>query len=283
MKYYRLLSILLLVFGVIALNGCSDDENKGVNSDFKLLPSKISTDYRSSAKRVYSYNYDENNRLVEYKETRFYGTDISLQDIETTCKIIYKPDNRIDSMIITPRLVNIDPTIANSLYELVNDTIVFEYDGQSIFAKSRGRITDRITIDHEGRVLTHHYTMEDDRVYNVSVSYQYDNKGNVSKYTIDNGVDAPVDPYVYSYDAKNGIFQAVNTPQWFLSIMINQEFNFLNNYKEYMDYNGNKWVMEYEYNNEGYPVYFRIKYGGEGHYLLDDSPTSVKYIPARNV
>lgn len=283
MKFFKILSILLLAVGVFALKGCSnDDDSKDVISDVRLLPVKISTDYRSSAKRIYSYDYDGNNRLTEYRETRYYGTDISLQDIETTCRIIYGDDNRIDSMIISPLLINIDTVLANSLYELVSDTIVFSYEGQFVFAKRNGKVTDQISVGYDGRVLVHKYTLQDEKqIYDMTVNYQYDNNGNIHKYTIDNGIDAPQDLYTYSYDKKNGIFRFVNTPQWFLTIMINQEFNFLNNYKEYMDNNSNRWAVVYEYNNESYPVYFRVKYEGEGHMLLDDSPSSVNYIPAK--
>ncbi len=279
MKLYHILSILLLAIGAFALTGCSGEDDS-MNSSARLLPSKVSAQYRASAKRIYSYKYDESNRMTEYKETRYYGNDISLQDIETTCKIIYGGNNRIDTMIIIPRLINIDTTLADMLYELVNDTITFDYKADTIIAKRKNKTNEEIVVDSQGYVYSHQYVIEGDLTKQVKVDYQYDNNGNIQKYIV-NSEDEAEAPYMYyTYDSRNGIFRNVNTPQWFLVIMINQEFNFLNNYKEYVDNKGNKWGIEYKYNSDDYPVYFRSQYGGEGHILVDEAPYTVEYILA---
>ncbi len=77
-----------------------------MNSSARLLPSKISTEYEASNRRTYTYSYDASNRLVEYVETSLYGNNTGLEDIETTCKIIYNEQNNIDSLIISPHFIN---------------------------------------------------------------------------------------------------------------------------------------------------------------------------------
>lgn len=258
MKLYHILLSVLILAGTI-LSSCSDADGNHVNSSMRLLPVKISTESEASNRRTYTYKYDTSNRLIEYVETSLFGNNIGLEDMETTCKIVYNEQNNIDSLIISPHLINDFADIDNSLYALVSDTVVFEYQGEEVLVKYKNKKDEKIYINSRREVVAYEYYSGVAGKLKITNSYEYDDKGNILRIVINNGVDKPYIPYTYAYDNRNGIFKNVNVPQWFMVIMLDQRFNMSNNYKEYSDYDGYKWLMEYGYNRDDYPIFRRIK------------------------
>lgn len=278
MKLYNIL-LLLMSVGMFFCISCTD-ENSDMNSTLKYLPVKIEVEYEASNKHTYSYKYDKANRLVEYVETSLFGNNIGLEDMETRCRIVYNDDNNIDTLIISPRLLEEYPDIDNSLYELINDTVLFEYNDREITVKYRNKKDEKILVNINREVISYEYYSGPDAELKITNTYQYDNKGNIQRIVINNGVDKPYVPYTYTYDKRNGIYKNVNIPQWFMAIMLDQRFNMSNNYKEYWDVDGYKWTMEYGYDKNDYPVFMKVK-GDENRELrMVEAFTTFDYIYA---
>lgn len=277
MKLCHILLSVFMLAGIYLFVSCSDTDNGQTNSSMRLLPVKISTDIEASNKRTYTYAYDTSNRLVEYVETSLFGNNIGLEDMETTCKIVYNEHNDIDSLIITPRLLNDFGGIDSSVYDLVNDTVLFEYKGEEVIVRYRNKKDEKIYINSRREVVAYEYYSGIDGLLKITNTYEYDDKGNILKIVINNGVDKPYIPYVYAYDNRNGIFKNVNIPQWFMVIMLDQRFNMANNYKEYSDYDNCKWIMEYSYNKNDYPIFKKTKYEGETEVRQVEALTTFDY------
>lgn len=269
-----------MLAGVCLFISCSDPDSNQTNSSAKLLPSKISTEIEASNKRTYTYSYDSSNRLVEYVETSLFGNNVGLEDMETTCKIVYNAHNSIDSLIISPLLLDGFADINNSIYALVNDTVLFEYKGEEIIVKYKNKKDEKVYINSRHEVIAYEYYSGIEGTLKITNTYEYDDKGNILKIVIDNGIDKPYIPYVYTYDNHNGIFKNVNIPQWFMVIMLDQRFNMANNYKEYSDYDNCKWIMEYSYSKDDYPIFKKTKYEGDSKVKSVEAITTIDYMYA---
>jgi len=282
MKFTKLISYLFIISGMVLFHSCAED-NEHINSSLRLLPSKIVTEYEASNKYIYTYEYDDLNRLTEYKEIGLFANNIVMEDMETTCKIVYNSNNEIDSLIITPRLLDPEKSrdISGEIYSLVNDTILFEYEGQVINIKYRNKKDEQILINSRNEVTAYKYYGGADENIAITNIFEYDNKGNIIQSTISNSTSSSNIPSTYIYDRRNGAFKNVNAPQWFLVIMLNTEFNLSNNYQQYTDYEGNKWIMEYEYNNDDYPIHRTTLFEGKSKMKVSEAPTKIEYISAK--
>jgi len=282
MKMKSILLVFLTILGIFSFTSCMDSENNShVNSSVRLLPAKIITEHEASSRRIFTYNYDENNRLISYVETSLFGNNIGLEDMETACRITYNSSNEIDSLIIIPRLLNDFADVNNTMSAFVNDTIVFDYEGQEISINYKNKDKETIMVDPQGNVLSYKYNGGAEGELEITNHYHYDDAGNITKVSIHNGIESPYIPYTYNYDKRNGIFKNINVPQWFLVIMLNQNFNLLNNYNEYIDYDGGSWSIEYDYNSDDYPIFRRIAYDGTDKIKVSEAPTRIDYIPAK--
>lgn len=273
-------SIIFPVFfiSLIMLSlSCNDDTGSNNNKAIKLLPQKISIEYGASDKRVLTYDYDKNRRLTGYTETNIFGNSIELLDIETICKITYNEENQIDSLIITPRLLN-DNNTNNIAYLPVNDTILFKHNDKIIKIKRKNKKDEEITINSKGEAIFYKYYGDTNAGLQITNTYLYDHKGNITDITINNGSSASYTPYKYFYDNKNGIFSHVNTPEWFLLIMLNQDLNYTNNFNEYTDYEGNKCTVRHIYNDNDYPVFSKIESPNTNPGVNSATPIIIEYI-----
>jgi hypothetical protein len=279
MKPYNILLLLILV-GMFFCTSCADSENNHVNSSLKLIPAKIDVEYEASNRHTYTYKYDGDNRLVEYVETSLYGNNTGLEDMETRCKIVYNDENNIDTLIISPRLLEDYADIDNSLYELINDTVMFEYQGQEVTVKYKKKKDEKILINPNREVVRYEYYGGIDNELKITNTYEYDDQGNILRIVINNGVDQPYIPYTYTYDKRNGIYKNVNIPQWFMAIMLDQRFNMSNNYKEYWDVDGYKWTMEYSYDKNDYPVFMKVRGDENREMRMVEAYTTFDYIYA---
>jgi len=280
MKFMKVLILLTLMTSVFLLGSCTDDNSTNNNIALKLLPQKITIEYEASNKRIYTYKYDDLNRLTGYTETNFFGNSIDLEDMETICKITYNAENKIDSLIIMPRLLN-DDNINSLAYLPVNDTITFKHKADKITIKRKNKKNETITINPEGEAIEYKYYGGAKNNLLITNTYVYDHKGNISDISISTGTNTPYSPYKYIYDNKNGIFNQVNTPQWFLLIMLNQDLNYVNNFKEYTDYEGSKWIVKHAYNEYNYPVFTKIENQEAGQILDSGAPTTIDYISGK--
>ncbi|MDL2214688.1 hypothetical protein LJC00_00675 [Dysgonomonas sp. OttesenSCG-928-M03] len=283
MKFTKLISWMLIIAGIVFFNSCNDEDGNHINSAAKLLPSKITTEYEGGNKRIYTYQYDDDNRLAEYREISYFGNNVSLEDMETICKITYSDDSKIDSLIIIPQLLDPDKSrnITSEISSLVNDTILFEYEGQIVTVKYRNKEDEQILINSKGEVTAYKYYAGINNLRSITNTFEYDNKGNITKTIRNNGIAPSLSPYTYIYDKRNGIFRNMDVPQWFLVIMLNIDFNLVNNYQQYTDYEGGKWAIEYEYNNDDYPEYSTTKYSGASKIRVSEAPTTYEYIIAK--
>ncbi len=163
------------------------------------------------------------------------------------------------------------------MQESANDTVVFEYQGEEILVKYKNKKSEKIFINPRREVVAYEYYSGADGELKITNTYQYDDKGNIMRIVINNGIDKPYIPYTYTYDNRNGIFKNVNVPQWFMVIMLDQRFNMSNNYKEYSDYDGCKWLMEYSYNKDDYPIFRRIEDEGKSDIGVVEALTTFDY------
>lgn len=276
----RYILLLVVLAGLFLYTSCSDADGNHVNSSLRFLPAQIDVEYEASNRHTYTYKYDESNRLVEYVETSLFGNNIGLGDMETRCKIVYNDQDKIDSLIISPRLLEDYADIDNSLYELINDTVLFEYQGEEVIVKYKHKRNEKIRINPKGEVVAYEYYAGIDNELKITNTYEYDDKGNILRIVINNGIDKPYIPYTYTYDKRNGVYRNVNIPQWFLVIMLDQRFNMSNNYKEYSDVDGYKWMMDYSYDKNDYPVSMKVRGDNDRELRIVEAFTVFNYIRA---
>lgn len=273
---------LLLTATASLFVSCSSDDDYSYNqpvSDTRLLPIEIVTEYNNRNKLVNTYRYDNDNRLTEYTESRYFGNDIAREDMETICKISYNAKGEVDTLIIIPRLLNDNENINSKISELASDTITFGYQGQHIQIKRKDERKEEVFVNPKGEVTSYKYCSPLESEKLVTVLYQYDNKGNIAQII---SRDSQLNETItnYSYDKQNGIFRCVNTPQWFLVIMLNLNFDYQNNCKKYTGYQDGLLDMVYEYNNDGYPVFYKRYFEGNTKVNLPEQATSIEYVEA---
>ena len=264
--YFKLCLVLVFLFMV----ACSD-ENRMHNfpggTSARLLPVKVSGEKNGGQTILI---YDNYNRLVNCSYYLKSGGGLSKY---SELKIEYDTDGCIKKAI--------EQTSGGE-----NNTYLFTYDESQIVIQDT-YYTRYIDADAQGRILGMKQSYNNDRNTSVVYNYSYDQKGNITKYDLNNNY------YSYVYDNYNGIYSYVNTPQWFLVIMLGKSNFVYNNcteiYTYSLDENGKEqapvtFKLTYTYNDNGYPVKYHIpNMSFCGTPPLPESDFNIEYQEAKDV
>ncbi|SHF84644.1 hypothetical protein [Dysgonomonas macrotermitis] len=257
MKKNLLLLVLCFFSFSFLMLSCSDDDNSNDNfpggTSAKLLPVKVKGD---RGIKEASYEYDDNNRLIQYKIT----WPSSKSNDYLLYKINYNTNGNVSEMqytMFTGGKIDAEYTIS---YNYNGDLITVINDGLYMVGDQK------IKIDGSGRILELKQLEErtNNSVY-YSENFEYDTNGNIKSKNTSNSLYS-----TYTYDDKNGIFKYVNTPQWFLQSQLGGLFTFNNNpVEENAGYRSDEvalrgvapgFKIEYTYNENGYPTKYTSPY-----------------------
>lgn len=263
--FFRVCFILIFTLSTAA---CSDDDaiiNFPGGTEAKLIPVKI---YGEKNGGITSFTYDDDNRIINCSYSFENGGKLSKYSEYT---IEYDDNDNINRVV----------------YQIIDgDTFIYTmtYEESCIIMKDKF-YTSYIYIDSQNRVLK--VSQSNNSNEELYFNYDYDNKGNLIRHDI-NGIY-----YSYSYDERNGIFNCVNTPQWFLVFMLNKEYHISNNCNEittyYLDENGDKklrttFELTYTYNDNGYPTKYHVpNMSFCGTPPLPESDFRVEYKEAKDI
>jgi len=288
-KIFRLaLACALPVFFL----ACNDDDGPDLTE--KYIPSKIVVESKeNSDKYVFSFNYDEYNRINTLDQIYYTG---DTKTTEVSYKFVYKGNVQVDTLFKETKYLEpgIDPG-----YSLTDrkDTAVIEYSENKVTInwiniyyvlgnepETPLPVYDEVELNGDGLISKFKlFSMESDYIY------EYDTQKNISKFSGVLGDNEIVTSFDLTYDDKNGAFENIATPQWALISLLNDlinptdhrfNFNFINNPVNYSGADISS-VCTYEYNDQGYPITQEIEHNSSLSWNISDMKTSIEYTRAK--
>ncbi len=250
MKRRFFIAFFVLSIYCFGLNSCSKEKDQEVVESKVLLP-----------KRIYSklwdvtFEYDQKSRLN--KTIEVVGSTRNVVEISYPATNEYK--------VVHYRLQGADTTVIIAAEK--NNRI--DISGYKSSDGKKMKTSDRCyLLDSQNRV-------EEYQNGNETVSYSYDEKGNIES----RGTKT------YTYDNKKGIFSNVKTPQWILTdeLVFDQMSDplfFVNNVRR-VKQNKKDWV-EYMYSGytDDHPTVIQIKDSDTGNELLQ---VTIEYISQQDM
>ncbi len=222
------LSAFILAGFMITSCEKNDDNTIPQTTESSYLPVKI-----NDTDGIYSFKYDNQNRLTEMK-----SSDSETAYILTT--FTYEGDRltAVKEQEVTPGYSGTEDYVFT--YQNNKVTVKVTYTNSS---GGNGNMTDVFTIDGSGRLINYDGT-----------TAVYDANGNLIKMT------NSYEEYTFEYDTKNGIFKNVKTPQWvFIYVLDNHFMHKVNNavkfgYKDLEENETYSQTVSYIYNAADYPT-----------------------------
>lgn len=196
-----------------------------------------------------SFSYDEQNRLIEIKET---NKDITPnthdKKFEITQVIEYADKTNKPSKIATTFQGYIFDTdyVINFSYP---DNLTVEY--QEEYSNTNHPYASYLMELNDKEQLVKHYYYSDSHTY--TTSYYYNEDGNMLKILVDDYTSHNT----YTFDNKKGIFSDINAPYWLITKRLSFEglgYLFMVNNPLTIRGDNASAIATYEYDSDGYPV-----------------------------
>ncbi|WP_146212714.1 hypothetical protein [Dysgonomonas alginatilytica] len=244
MKFYFLTLITLVSFSLVS---CNDDSGNG-QADIIYLPGKIinkslEEGYEGSA--TLYFRYDKENRVTYIIQSM----NEAPAEEGDTLSFAYDTEGRLSSVV--------------TLF----DTTKFTYNSNKVYCVQNNADTyyrDTLELGSSGELL---------KLYSAEYlyTYEYDWKGNLTKYIGTNTVEGQTSITTLTYDDKNGLFKNIKTPSWYFIKGQGFPLCFMNNTLQELHADGSADTFTCKYNDVGYPV--SVEVDGENKFLL-----TVEYI-----
>ena len=267
-KFALLLSVAMFIIS------CSNNDD---DQYAKKIPTSIewvgSSNVPYNVAKSASFDYDDNNRLVQYSEA-WYDETAKLNEERYT--ITYVPSNCELKHYLNNELQSVHT------FEYESDYLIsFKSDYKK--GAQTGEFDGILALSNEKKV-----TSLRNSANNTMINYRYDYAENVIKYDETFSVSKPLYRGKYTYDLKTGMLTSTNTPQWLLVFMrenFENELFIVNNVLTkvcreyvwaempgvgvYMDHVTEKdYVYSYNYDDAGFPTSFSYKQTGE--YIIEN-------------